>query len=43
MKKLYNALRIILFCHLGVFVGYSAYGYWHYKTHPALYALQSAP
>lgn len=43
MKKLYNILRIVLFSHLGVLAGYSGYAYWHYKVHPGLYAMQSAP
>ena len=28
---------------VGVFIGYSVYSVWDYKTHPGLYAMQSAP
>lgn len=27
----------------GVFIGHSAYEYFHYKKHPGLYEMQSAP
>ena len=43
MKKLYNVLKIMVWCFIGVFIGSSIYRYYDYTTHPALYAWQSAP
>lgn len=43
MKKLYNILKMILWCFIGVFVGSSIYQYYDYKVHPGLYLVQSAP
>ena len=43
MKQLRRILKLLLWSHIGVFAGYTAYGWWHYKTHPALYTLQSTP
>lgn len=43
MKRLTAILWILLWSHLGFFAGYAAYGYWHYRANPGLYALQSAP
>lgn len=42
-KKLNNLLNIIIGSFLGVFVGYSVYEFWHYKTHPDIYAMTSFP
>lgn len=42
-KKLNNLLNIIIGTAIGVFLGHSAYLVWDYKTHPSLYAMQSAP
>ena len=28
---------------IGSFIGYGIYVFWNYKTHPDLYAMQSAP
>lgn len=43
MKKLYNILKIVLLCFIGVFIGSSIYQYHDYKTHPDIYVSQSAP
>ncbi|XCP85621.1 hypothetical protein ABXS75_02105 [Roseburia hominis] len=43
MKKLYDILRIFQWGFIGTFIGKSLYQYWDYKSHPALYAAQSAP
>ncbi len=43
MKKLYQILRILLWCLIGVFTGSSIYQYYDYTKHPDLYVLTSAP
>lgn len=43
MKKLYFLLRIMLWSFIGVFIGSSLFKWYDYKTHPGLYAMQSAP
>lgn len=43
MKKLYNTLKVALWCVVGVFIGTSIYQYIDYHRHPELYALTSAP
>ena len=43
MKQLYRTLKIFLGCSIGVFLGSCIYQYYHFRTHPALYAMQSAP
>lgn len=43
MKKLYNILKIMLWCFIGVFFGSSFFTWYDYKTHPEIYAAQSAP
>lgn len=43
MKKLYIILRIVLWSFAGVFIGSSLFKWHDYKTHPDLYAMQSAP
>lgn len=43
MKKLYDFLRILQWTFVGVFLGRTGYTFWHYKTHPEFYAMQSAP
>ena len=43
MKRLYNALKIALWCVIGVFIGSSLYQYIDYKARPGLYQWQSAP
>lgn len=43
MKKLYQILRTLLWCIIGVFIGDSIYQYYDYVKHPDLYVLTSAP
>ena len=43
MKQLYQTLKIFLGCSIGVFLGSCIYQYYRFRTHPALYAMQSAP
>ena len=43
MKKLYDTLKIALWCVVGVFAGTSIYRCWDYHQRPGLYALTSAP
>lgn len=43
LKKLDHILNIIIGSSLGVFIGRGIYVFWDYKTHPGLYAMQSAP
>ena len=43
MKKLNNFLNILIGTFIGVFIGHGIYVYYDFKTHPALYAMNSAP
>ena len=43
MERSYAVLKIFLGCSVGVFWGSCIYQYYHFRTHPALYAMQSAP
>ena len=43
MKKLNTILNTIMGAFSGVFVGHGIYVIWDFKTHPELYAMQSAP
>lgn len=43
LKKINRILNIIIGSFIGVFVGHGIYVFWDYKTHPDLYAMQSAP
>ena len=43
LKKLNYFLNIIIGSFIGVFIGHGIYVFWDYKTHPDLYAMQSAP
>lgn len=43
MKKMYNMLKLLIWCFIGVFIGSSIYQYYDYKTYPDLYIWQSAP
>ena len=43
LKKLNSFLNIIIGSFVGVFIGRGIYVFWDYKTHPGLYAMQSAP
>lgn len=42
-NKLNSILNIIIGSVIGIFLGYGIYTLWDYKTHPGLYAMQSAP
>ena len=42
-NKLNHLLNIIMGSVAGVFIGYSLYSVWDYKTHMDFYAMQSAP
>ncbi len=41
MKKLYEFLRILLWCFIGIFLGSSLFQYLDYKAHPDLFEIQS--
>ena len=43
LKKINHILNIIIESFIGVFIGHGIYVFWDYKTHPDLYAMQSAP
>lgn len=43
MKTLNQVLNIIIGAVVGVFIGHGIYVFWDFKTHPDLYAMQSAP
>ena len=43
MKKLNHILSIVMGSVIGAFVGKSLFIAWNFKTHPELYAMQSAP
>lgn len=43
MKKLNTLLNTIIGAFIGAFIGYGIYVIWDFKTHPELYAMQSAP
>ncbi len=43
MKKINAILNVVIGAFVGVFIGRSIYVYWDFKTHPDLYAAQSAP
>ena len=43
MKRLNTILNTIIGAFVGVFIGHGFYTVWNYKTHPELYAMQSAP
>ena len=43
MKKINNFLNILIGAFVGVFIGHGIYVYYNYKTHPDLYAMNSAP
>lgn len=43
LKKINYILNIIMGSAVGVFAGHGLYVFWDYKTHPDLYAMQSAP
>lgn len=43
LRKLNSFLNIVIGSFIGVFIGFGIYKFWHFKTHPNLYAMQSAP
>jgi ABC-type antimicrobial peptide transport system permease subunit len=43
MKRLNIILNTIMGAFIGVFIGRGIYVIWDFKTHPELYAVQSAP
>ena len=43
LRKLNRFLNIVIGSFIGVFIGYGIYKFWHFKTYPNLYVMQSAP
>ena len=43
LRKLNCFLNIVIGSFIGVFIGYGIYKFWHFKTYPNLYVIQSAP
>ena len=43
LKKLNSFFNIVIGSFIGVFIGFGIYKFWHFKTYPNLYAMQSAP
>ncbi len=43
MKMFNRILNTIIGAFIGVFIGHGIYVLWDFKTHPDLYAMQSAP
>ena len=43
LRKLNCFLNIGIGSFIGVFIGFGIYKFWHFKTYPNLYAIQSAP
>ena len=43
LRKLNCFLNIVIGSFIGVFIGFGFYKFWHFKTYPNLYAMQSAP
>ena len=42
LRKLNCFLNIVIGSSIGVFIGFGIYKFWHFKTYPNLYAIQSA-
>jgi len=42
-EKLHLILNTLMGSMIGVWLGHGLYVLWDYKTHPGLYAMQSAP
>ena len=42
-RKLNCFLNIVIGSFIGVFIGYGIYKFWHFKTYPNLYVMQSTP
>ena len=43
LRKLNYFFNIVIGSFIGVFIGFGIYKFWHFKTYPNLYAIQSAP
>ena len=43
LRKLNCFLNIVIGSFIGIFIGYGIYKFWHFKTYPNLYVMQSAP
>ena len=43
LRKLNCFFNIVIGASIGVFIGSGIYRFWHFKTYPNLYAMQSAP
>ena len=43
LRKLNCFFNIVIGSVIGVFIGFGIYKFWHFKTYPNLYAIQSAP
>ena len=42
LRKLNYFFNIVIGSCIGVFIGFGIYKFWHFKTYPNLYAMQSA-
>lgn len=43
LKRVNELINIVIGVSIGVFIGYGLYSFWDFKSHPELYAMQSAP
>lgn len=43
LKKFNQILNIVIGAFIGVFIGHGIYKFWDFKSHPDLYAVESAP
>ena len=43
LRKLNCFLTIVIGSFIGVFIGFGIYKFWHFKTYPNPYVMQSAP
>ena len=43
LRRLNQIINITIGSFVGVFIGHGIYVFWDYRTHPDLYAMQSAP
>jgi uncharacterized membrane protein YgaE (UPF0421/DUF939 family) len=43
LKKYIRLLNTMIGSAIGVFIGHVAFHYFHYKTYPGFYQMQSAP
>ena len=43
LRKLNCFFNIVIGSFIGVFIGFGIYKFWHFKTYPNLYVMQSAP